>query len=123
MKKTILALSTLVMSNIVIAGGGGSWSPSISPGHCVGVSYNPFSVFWNDLSQCREAIEKGYAKGVGFSGGVSYGTGSQSSETRFFSGVVKPGSKLSAAQVGIPETLDGDNKINGAGKITAFWAQ
>lgn len=45
MKKIIFGMSALIMSFSSIAGGGGSWSPSISPEHCVGVSYNPFSVF------------------------------------------------------------------------------
>lgn len=122
MKKILFGMSALIMSFSTIAGGGGSWSPSISPGHCVKVSYNPFTVSWDNMSQCNEAITNGYAKGVGFSGVVSYGSGSQSANMRAFNGVVKPGVQLSAAQVGVPETIDG-KKINGVGNIAAFWAQ
>ena len=117
----VLSITTLLVSFSAFSGGGGSWSPSISPGHCVTASFNPFTVSWNDMAQCREAIEKGYATGVGFSGPVTYGTGTQVHHTRYFNGVVKPGTRLSAAQMGVPEIVDG-HKINGVGKISAFWA-
>ncbi|CAM6624225.1 TPA: hypothetical protein ACNB0W_004647 [Escherichia coli] len=122
MKKIIFGMSALIMSFSSIAGGGGSWSPSISPEHCVGVSYNPFSVFWTGMKQCQEAIDHGYAQGVGFSGVVSYGNGNESSNMRAFSGVVHPGERLTSKQLGVPETI-GNAKINGTGKIAAFWVQ
>ena len=69
MKKYLLLINALVISFASHAGG--SWSPAIGPDLCIKKQYdwNTFTGFmWDNSTECNDVIEKGYAKGVHYSG-------------------------------------------------------
>ncbi|EAA1181479.1 hypothetical protein GEY59_21535 [Salmonella enterica subsp. enterica serovar Mikawasima] len=78
MLKRSLLVSVLTFgafTSVSYAGGGGaSWQPSVAPINCVLGNSNEF--FWNDIKDCNEVIEKGYAEGVRYTGAFKYDDGS-----------------------------------------------
>lgn len=77
MKRSMLAivLTFGALTSVCYAGGGGaSWQPSVAPINCVLGNSNEF--YWNNDKACNEVIEKGYAKGVKYTGTFKYEDGS-----------------------------------------------
>ncbi|EER0880916.1 hypothetical protein [Escherichia coli] len=120
MKKFIFSVSLMLLSVSAFAGSQ-SHTSVVNAENCIVLSYNPFTISWNDKTECRNYINQGYAKGVGFSGEVSYGKGYQSTNWKTFVGHVSPGEKVTSSQLGIPEVLSDGSKINGAGNILTYW--
>lgn len=68
MKKFIL-LTALIISPFTYAGG--TSMPSVEPAMCIKKTYswNTFIGFsWDGSDECNEVVDKGYAKGVHYSG-------------------------------------------------------
>lgn len=120
MKKIIFSVSLMLLSVSSFAGSQ-SQTSVVNAGNCIALSYKPFTISWNDQTKCRNYINQGYAKGVGFSGEVSYGKGYQSTDWKTFVGHVSPGEKATSSQLGLPEVLPDGSEINGAGNILAYW--
>ena len=121
MKKIILGMTVFIFSMSAFAGSNNSsQTPPVSAEFCVGASFDPFTVGWVEKPKCRDAIDKGYAKGIGFSGIVSYGANNQSAATKSFVGKIKPGEKKTSSQLGVPETFNG-HKLSGLRSLTAYW--
>lgn len=119
MNKSILSLFSLVISSFsALAGGGATWSPSVSAGQCVEFSSGGSTggYKWKDLSSCNDVINHGYALGVQVSGKVVY-EGGQDSIGYF--GIVKQGGNYI---VQAPETLNG-NKKKGFADTYTQWLQ
>ena len=120
MKKIIFSVLLTLLSFSAFAGSQ-SRTSVVSAGNCIALSYNPFTISWIEVNECRNYINQGYAKGVGFSGEVSYGKGYQSTNWKTFVGHVLPGEKVTSSQLGIPEVLSDGSKINGSGNILTYW--
>ncbi|EOB4762405.1 hypothetical protein ACN6XO_004830 [Escherichia coli] len=120
MKKFIFSVSLMLLSVSAFAGSQ-SQTSVVNARNCIVLSYNPFTISWNDKTECRNYINQGYAKGVGFSGEVSYGKGYQSTNWKTFVGHVSPGEKVTSSQLGIPEVLPDGSKINGVGNVLTYW--
>ncbi|HBA7664389.1 TPA: hypothetical protein J1431_004579 [Escherichia coli] len=120
MKQIIFSMSLTLLSFSALAGSQPQ-TPVVNAGNCIALSHNPFTISWNDKSECRDYINQGYAKGVGFSGEVSYGKNYQSTNWNTFVGHISPGEKVTSSQLGIPETLSDGSKINGTGNILTYW--
>ena len=110
MKKVLLGITALTMSFAALAGGGGSsWQPSVSPGHCVKNSPSPQTdLVWNNIPACNEVISKGYASGVYVSGKLVYEGGQI---TRGYSGFLKPGQNV---KMDYPKEINGKKFIGTA---------
>ena len=89
MKQIIFSMSLTLLSFSALAGSQPQ-TPVVNAGNCIALSYNPFTISWNDKSECRDYINQGYAKGVGFSGEVSYGKNYQSTNWNTFVGHISP---------------------------------
>ena len=115
MKKLLLGFSALAVSFTALAGGGGSsWQPSVGPAYCVTSAAPQEEMKWRDVSQCREVIEKGYARGVLISGLIVYEGGQI---TKGYSGTVTP---TSGFKVDAPKSIEGA-KFSATAKTQAEW--
>lgn len=112
---------SLAVLSFSASAGSQSQKTVVNAGNCISVSFNPFTVSWNEKPECRDYINQGYAKGVGFSGEVSYGKNYQSTDWMTFVGHVKPGEKVTSSQLGLHEVLSDGSKINGTGKLLTYW--
>ena len=74
-----------VLNSVSHAGGNQpSWQPSVEPINCVASNNTAF--FWYSTDACNEVIDKGYARGVHYSGKFNYDDGS----FQTFSGYITP---------------------------------
>lgn len=117
MSKYIIGLSVLFISSFsAIAGGGATWTPSISASQCVEPTDDqPVGGWkWRDTSACNEVITRGYAEGVTVSGVVVYDGGQ---DTVGYSGFVKPNHRYT---IQAPATYNG-KKHRGYADSYIYW--
>lgn len=87
MKNKLFCATLFLTTFSAFAGGGGAhWEPKVKPINCInGLSNSSWG--WSQSPGCREVIDKGYAKGVLYSGTYWYTDGSSAR----FSVTVAPG--------------------------------